>query len=202
VLSKPADFDAHKKYPLFVFIHGGPEDVAIPYRLDPWNRYYPLLQLVAKGDVILQPNYRGSAGFGESFRRLTYRNLGTGSYQDILSGVNLLISQGFVDRNRVADMGWSQGGYISAFMACFSDRFRAVSAGGVTADWRTYYSTSDLPVAAADRTPCGSYVATLALSGVRLAGRRPSVQAEAVRAAEHVRIVRRIGEIRSEDPIR
>jgi dipeptidyl aminopeptidase/acylaminoacyl peptidase len=145
VLSVPADFDIKKKYPLFVFIHSGPEDTAIPYKVDPWNRYYPLIHLVSKGAVILQPNYRGSAGFGEQFRKLNYRRLGIGSYQDIISGVDYLISKGFVVKDRIAAFGWSQGGYISAFIACFSDRFKAVSAGGVTADWETYFYTSDLP---------------------------------------------------------
>lgn len=145
VLTKPSDFDPNNKYPLFVFIHGGPEDTSRPYKLDPWNRYYPLLQLAAKGAIILQPNYRGSAGFGENFRKLNYRNLGVGSYQDIISGVDFIISKGYVDSNRIASMGWSHGGYISAFIACFSDRFKAVSAGGVTADWETYHATTDLP---------------------------------------------------------
>jgi dipeptidyl aminopeptidase/acylaminoacyl peptidase len=145
VLSTPADFDKKKKYPLFVFIHSGPESTSVPYKIDPWNRYYPLIHLVSKGAIILEPNYRGSAGFGENFRKLNYRNLGLGSYQDIISGVDYLISKGFVDRNRIAAFGWSQGGYISAFIACFSDRFKAVSAGGVTADWETYFFTSDLP---------------------------------------------------------
>jgi dipeptidyl aminopeptidase/acylaminoacyl peptidase len=145
VLTKPADFDPNNKYPLFVFIHGGPEDTSRPYKLDPWNRYYPLLQLAAKGAIILQPNYRGSAGFGENFRKLNYRNLGVGSYQDIISGVDFVISKGYVDINRIASMGWSHGGYLSAFIACYSDRFKAVSAGGVTADWEIYHATTDLP---------------------------------------------------------
>ena len=65
---------------------------------------------------MLRPNYRGSAGYGEKFRALNVRNLGVGDYADVISGVDYLIGQGFVDKDRVGAMGWSEGGYISAFI--------------------------------------------------------------------------------------
>ena len=89
------------------------------------------------------PNYRGSAGFGEAFRSLNYRNLGVGDYQDVISGVDSLIEKGFVDPENVCSMGWSQGGYISAFITTFSDRFRAVSVGAGISDWVDYYYRTD-----------------------------------------------------------
>ena len=63
----------------------------------------------------MRPNYRGSAGYGEAFRSLNVKNLGVGDAWDVLSGIKHLESQGVVDGNKVAAMGWSQGGYISAF---------------------------------------------------------------------------------------
>ncbi|WP_218082556.1 S9 family peptidase [Anthocerotibacter panamensis] len=142
VLFKPADFDPKKKYPLLVVIHGGPTGVDQPIlRAD---RYYPIEQFVAKGALVLKPNYRGSAGYGQKFRALNVRNLGLGDYADILSGVDHLIAQGLVDSRRVGAMGWSQGGYISAFITTYSDRFRAVSVGAGISDWVTYYVNTDI----------------------------------------------------------
>jgi dipeptidyl aminopeptidase/acylaminoacyl peptidase len=142
VLLKPPDFDPKKKYPLLVVIHGGPTGVDQPI-LNP-DRYYPMERFVAKGALILRPNYRGSAGYGEKFRSLNVRNLGVGDYADVISGVDALIAKGFVDKDRVGSMGWSEGGYISAFITASSDRFKAVSVGAGISDWVTYYVNTDI----------------------------------------------------------
>lgn len=142
VLIKPVGFDRSKKYPLLVVIHGGPTGVDNPTVRG--DRYYPIEMFAAKGALILRPNYRGSAGYGEKFRSLNVRNLGVGDYWDVISGVDHLIAQGIVDRDRVGAMGWSQGGYISAFITCSSDRFKAVSVGAGISDWMTYYVNTDI----------------------------------------------------------
>jgi len=145
VLIKPADFDPSKKYPLLVVIHGGPTGIDYPDLLDSINGYaYPVEEWAQKGAVILMPNYRGSAGFGEEFRSLNYRNLGMGDYWDVISGVDHLIEQGYVDEDRIGSMGWSQGGYISAFITTYSDRFAAVSVGAGISDWVDYYYRTDI----------------------------------------------------------
>ena len=142
ILAKPADFDPKKKYPLLVVIHGGPTGIDRP-NIAP-DRYYPVEQFVAKGALVLRPNYRGSAGYGAAFRALNVRNLGVGDYADVISGVDYLIAQGFVDKDRVGSMGWSEGGYISAFITTSSDRFKAVSVGAGISDWMTYYVNTDI----------------------------------------------------------
>jgi dipeptidyl aminopeptidase/acylaminoacyl peptidase len=142
VLSKPADFDAKKKYPLLVVIHGGPTGVDQP--IVSADRYYPVERFAAKGALVLRPNYRGSAGYGGKFRALNVRNLGVGDYADVISGVDALIAKGWVDKDRVGSMGWSQGGYISAFITASSDRFKAVSVGAGISDWMTYYANTDI----------------------------------------------------------
>ena len=142
VLTKPVDFDASKKYPLLVVIHGGPTGVDRAVLSS--DRYYPIQKFAAKGALILQPNYRGSAGYGAKFRALNVRNLGVGDYWDVISGVDYLIGQGYVDKDRVGSMGWSEGGYISAFITTFSDRFKAVSVGAGISDWVTYYVNTDI----------------------------------------------------------
>ncbi len=142
VLVKPADFDPAKKYPLLVVIHGGPTGVDRTIRFA--DRYYPIERFVAKGALVLRPNYRGSAGYGERFRALNVRNLGVGDYEDVIPGVDALIARGLVDQDRVGAMGWSQGGYISAFITASSDRFKAVSVGAGISDWMTYYVNTDI----------------------------------------------------------
>jgi dipeptidyl aminopeptidase/acylaminoacyl peptidase len=142
VLYKPADFDAHKNYPLLVVIHGGPTGIDMP--AIGADRYYPIERFVSRGALVLRPNYRGSAGYGEAFRSLNVRNLGVGDYADVISGVDSLIAQGFVDKDRVGSMGWSEGGYISAFITASSDRFKAVSVGAGISDWTTYYVNTDI----------------------------------------------------------
>jgi dipeptidyl aminopeptidase/acylaminoacyl peptidase len=142
ILIKPADFNPAKKYPLLVVIHGGPTGVSTPeFSI---STAYPIEQFIAKGALVLRPNYRGSAGYGVKFRALNVRNLGVGDAWDVISGVDALIAKGLVDKDRVGSMGWSQGGYISAFLTTSSDRFKAISVGAGISDWTTYYVNTDI----------------------------------------------------------
>jgi dipeptidyl aminopeptidase/acylaminoacyl peptidase len=143
VLHKPADFDPKRKYPLLVKIHGGPTGVSQP-RFLPNDYAYPVQTFLAKGALVLEPNYRGSAGYGAKFRALNVRNLGVGDMWDVMSGVDSLIAKGSVDPTKLAAMGWSQGGYISAFLTTHTDRFKAISVGAGISDWMTYYVSTDI----------------------------------------------------------
>jgi len=139
VLIKPADFDPSKKYPLLVIIHTGPTnevDQATITRDLP----YPAELFVAKGALVLRANYRGTGGYGRKFRTLLARNEGIRQYEDIITGVDHLISQGIVDPNRVGAMGYSAGGYIAAFIATYSDRFKAITVGEGVSDQRLFYT--------------------------------------------------------------
>jgi dipeptidyl aminopeptidase/acylaminoacyl peptidase len=142
VLLKPADFDPSVRHPLLVIIHGGPTWLSFP--VTAYTYVYPVQQWLEKGAVILMPNYRGSAGYGEAFRSLNVRNLGVGDAWDVLSGVDHLIALGFIDSERMGAMGWSQGGYISAFLTTTCDRFAAISVGAGISDWMTYYVNTDI----------------------------------------------------------
>jgi dipeptidyl aminopeptidase/acylaminoacyl peptidase len=142
VLIKPRNFDPSKKYPLLVVIHGGPTGIDRP---EPTPTYvYPVMQWCEKGAVVLRVNYRGSAGYGEKFRALNVRNLGVGDMWDVMSGVDFLQSKGFVDTSRMGCMGWSQGGYISAFLTTNTNRFKAISVGAGISNWMTYYVNTDI----------------------------------------------------------
>ena len=128
---------------LLVVIHGGPTGVsrAVPFT----NATYPVDVWMAHGVLVLEPNYRGSAGYGEKFRALNVRNLGVGDAWDVLTGIDSLIAKGLVDPDKVGTMGWSQGGYISAFLATHdAARFKAISVGAGISDWMTYYVNTDI----------------------------------------------------------
>jgi dipeptidyl aminopeptidase/acylaminoacyl peptidase len=143
ILRKPADFDATKKYPLLVKIHGGPTGTSLP-TLSPFEYAYPVQMFLSKGALVLEPNYRGSAGYGAAFRALNVRNLGVGDMWDVMSGVDSIIAKGIVDTNRMGSMGWSEGGYISAFLTTHTARFKAISVGAGISDWMTYYVNTDI----------------------------------------------------------
>ncbi len=142
ILHKPKNYDPTKKYPLLVMIHGGPTGVDVPNPVP--GSVYPVLQWLEKGALVLRPNYRGSAGYGEKFRSLNGRNLGIGDMWDVMSGVDELEKRGMIDPTRMGCMGWSQGGYISAFLTTNTDRFKAISVGAGISNWVTYYVSTDI----------------------------------------------------------
>ena len=145
VLSRPVEFDSNKKYPLLVVIHGGPAWASFPIFSDCFNEKYPIEQFVEKGFIVLEPNYRGSSGYGNEFLKANYRKQGLADYDDVISGVDELVEKGIVDKDRVGVMGWSNGGYISAFCSTFSNRFKAISVGGGITNWSTHYVNTDIP---------------------------------------------------------
>jgi dipeptidyl aminopeptidase/acylaminoacyl peptidase len=150
VLRKPSNFDPAKKYPLVLVVHGGPTWFSPDYLLTDLLsgedvRYYPSVQFNLKEMLVLKPNYRGSVGRGQAFQELNVNNLGVGDLWDIESAVDHLVELGWVDPEKVGCMGWSQGGYISAFVGLHSEKFKAVSVGAGISDWYTYHISNDIP---------------------------------------------------------
>ncbi|NHJ47927.1 MAG: S9 family peptidase, partial [Asgard group archaeon] len=145
-LRKPLDFDPNKKYPLLFVVHGGPRSYNIESIMEYVDIiYYPSIQMSNKGVLVVKVNYRGSIGRGQKFTELNKDNLGVGDLWDLESCIDYLDKQGIVDINRVGCCGWSQGGYISAFVGIHSKRFKAVSVGAGIADWYTYHISNDIP---------------------------------------------------------
>lgn len=146
VLRKPANFDPNRQYPLLFIVHGGPSWFSSTYLItgEDWA-YYPTIQFTNQEMLVLKPNYRGSLGYGQAFRELNVNNLGVGDLWDLESAVDHLVEQGWVDPERVGCMGWSQGGYISAFAGLHSNKFKAVSVGAGISDWYTYHISNDIP---------------------------------------------------------
>ncbi|MED0998267.1 S9 family peptidase [Bacillus mobilis] len=145
VVSTPVEFDTNKKYPLLVVIHGGPNWASFPIFSDCFNEKYPIEQFIEKGFIVLEPNYRGSSGYGNEFLKANYRKQGFADYDDVISGVDQLVEKGIVDKDSVGVMGWSNGGYIAAFCSTYSSRFKAISVGGGITNWSTHYVNTDIP---------------------------------------------------------
>lgn len=146
ILRKPTSFEPTNKYPLLFLLHGGPTWADLEFLEDRMELYYyPVIQLLGKGVLVLKPNYRGSRGYGHKFAaEKAGKNHGYVSLWDLEGAIESLSSKGFVDTTRVGCMGWSHGGYISAFVASHSAKFKAVSVGAGTSDWTTYAVNSDI----------------------------------------------------------
>jgi len=145
VLITPPGFDSTRSHPLVVRIHGGPTGIDVPILDEATGGYvYPLVQWLARGAVVLMPNYRGSLGYGQAFEKLNVGNLGVGDAWDVMSGVQALVDRGIADPDSMVAMGWSEGGYISAFLTTTTHRFRAISVGAGISDWMTYYVNTDI----------------------------------------------------------
>ncbi|HUT82777.1 MAG TPA: prolyl oligopeptidase family serine peptidase [Candidatus Bathyarchaeia archaeon] len=145
IIRKPSDFDTKKKYPLLFLNHGGPSGFSSLAMVEDDELYYfPTIQLCNKGVIIAKVNYRGSMGKGQKFHEIGVDNVGIGDLWDIESCIDNLVSQGFIDETKIGSLGWSQGGFISAFLGMHSKRFTAVSVGAGVSSWYTYFITSDL----------------------------------------------------------
>jgi dipeptidyl aminopeptidase/acylaminoacyl peptidase len=141
ILIKPAGFDPARKYPLLVTLHTGPLEADQP-TVEGGFRDFPYVPdlYTMRGFVVLRPNYRGSIGYGAGFRAALVRNQGLPQYHDVISGVDHLIAQGFIDSTRVFGAGWSAGAYPVAFGSVWENRFRAVSLLEAGLDWRMFYT--------------------------------------------------------------
>ena len=143
-LLMPPDYQPGRSYPLLVVLHGGPNgQVNNGFVLR--TELYPLQVFAAEGYVVFLPNPRGSDGYGQKFREMVRKDWGGADFQDIQSGVDDLISRGIVDKNRMGIMGWSYGGYLTAWAVTHTDRFRAASIGAGPVDLFTMYGGTDIP---------------------------------------------------------
>ena len=121
-LLKPPGFDATKKYPAIVLIHGGPQGAWG----DGWSYRWNPQMWAARGYVILMPNPRGSTGFGQKFVEEISKDWAGKVYTDIMNGVDLLAAQPYVDADRIGAAGASYGGYMINWILGHTNRFKAL----------------------------------------------------------------------------
>ena len=137
----PANYDPAKKYPLVVYVHGGPSSAVVPR----WpNAGYGAAPFSALGYFVLMPNPRGSYGEGEKFTQANRKDFGYGDLHDILAGVDTVTKKFQVDPDRVGITGWSYGGFMTMFAVTQTTRFRAAVAGAGIANWLSYYGENSI----------------------------------------------------------
>ncbi|HEY1909328.1 MAG TPA: S9 family peptidase [Vicinamibacterales bacterium] len=141
IVTYPIDYRAGQKYPLAVMTHGGPQ-AADKYGIG--SMAYEIQVLAGKGYVSLQPNYRGSTGYGDAFLRDMVGHYFQNAHLDVMAGVDEMIRRGIADPDRMVKMGWSAGGHMTNKIVTFTDRFKAASSGAGVAQWVSMYAQSDM----------------------------------------------------------
>jgi len=144
VLTYPLKYRTGRQSPLILLIHGGPEGVS----QNGWttSSLSPVQLLAAEGYLVLQPNYRGSGGRGVEFSKGDHNDLGGKEFEDVLSGIDLLINMELADPDRIGIAGWSYGGYFSAWAATrYSERFQAAIVCAGLTNWISFTGTTDIP---------------------------------------------------------
>lgn len=149
LLTLPLNYREGEAVPLLLIVHGGPMAFHTESCIAASN-IYPIAAFAERGFAVLQPNPRGSCGYGKAFRYLNYRDWGGLDYLDLMAGVDLLINEGVADPDRLGVMGWSYGGYMTMWTITQTSRFQAASAGAGISDLRSFAGTNDLPSFLAD----------------------------------------------------
>lgn len=144
LLTYPVDYQAGRRVPLLVIVHGGPTGV-FTQNFIAARGAYPIAAFAAEGYAVLRANVRGSSGYGRAFRYANYKDWGGGDYRDIMSGVDHLIERGIADPDRLGIMGWSYGGFMTSWVITQTHRFRAASVGAGVTNLMSFTGTTDIP---------------------------------------------------------
>jgi dipeptidyl aminopeptidase/acylaminoacyl peptidase len=136
-VQRPPDFDASKKYPLILNIHGGPH-AAYGYTF-----VHEMQWMAAKGYVVLYPNPRGSTTYGQDFGNVIQYHYPGDDYKDLMAGVDEVIKKGYVDATRLGVTGGSGGGLLTNWVVTQTDRFAAAVSQRSIADWAGFWYTAD-----------------------------------------------------------
>jgi dipeptidyl aminopeptidase/acylaminoacyl peptidase len=142
LLYYPHDYEAGKRYALVVGIHGGPAAAFF----DTWNEFWvcPCNLLATRGAFVFLPNYHGSSNYGLEWTESNLGRMNDLEVEDIEKGVDHLIEQGLADPEKLAAMGWSQGGVLAAALTVATPRYKAAIAGAGVVDWIGYWAKSDI----------------------------------------------------------
>lgn len=138
IVTFPPDYTEGRHYPFLVLPHGGPEGNDL-LAMDAFPR-----MIAGLGYVVLQPQYRGSTGYGSDFLNAIYQHFGDRAYRDVDSATDFAIAQGWADPNRLAIFGWSAGGFMTAWTVTQTQRYRAAIEGAGITDWTSFIWTSDV----------------------------------------------------------
>lgn len=134
---KPPQFDSNKKYPLVLRIHGGPHSM---YHVG-FNYNFQLH--AAQDQVVLYTNPRGSTGYGYEFANAIQNNYPGNDFNDLMAGVDEVISKGYIDENKMYVYGGSGGGVLTSWIVGKTDRFAAASVNYPVTNWFSFVGTTD-----------------------------------------------------------
>ena len=134
----PRSYDAKKKYPLVVHVHGGPASACMPK----WNPSDGAFS--AMDYFVLCPNPRGSYGQGESFTQANVKDFGGGDFRDIMTGIDALAKELPIDLEKLGIRGHSYGGYMTMWAETQTNRFKAAVTGAGLSNWLSYYGQNDI----------------------------------------------------------
>ncbi len=134
---KPPGFDPAKKYPMILEVHGGPH-TAYGYTF-----HQEFQMLCGKGYVVLYTNPRGSTGYGREFSLAVRGIWGREDYEDVMAGVEALVSQGYIDEGRMGVTGGSYGGFMTNWIVGHTDRFKAAVTQRSVVNLATMFGTCD-----------------------------------------------------------
>ena len=135
---KPPNFDYNKKYPLFMFLYGGPGSQKVLNRYE-GNNFYWYQMLAQKGYVIACVDNRGTGGKGAEFKKMTYKELGKYETIDQIDAAKYFGSLNYIDEKRIGIQGWSYGGYMSSLaITKGADVFNLAVAVAPVTNWRYY----------------------------------------------------------------
>ncbi|HTU82699.1 MAG TPA: S9 family peptidase [Candidatus Acidoferrales bacterium] len=137
LLYLPPGFTPDRKYPVVVFIHGGPGDPTA-MTFDFWAQV-----MAARGWLVLRPNYRGSPNLGYAYQHAILYDPEDGPGKDIVAALDAVRARGIVDEARIAVSGWSYGGIMTAWLISKYHFWRAAVSGASVNDWITDYGTAD-----------------------------------------------------------
>jgi dipeptidyl aminopeptidase/acylaminoacyl peptidase len=143
VLTLPVEYREGTRVPLLVVVHGGPAGVS-PARYPSANTAYPVQVFSSLGYAVLQPNFRGSTGYGKRFRSLNHGDILGKDWIDVNSGVDAMIRTGIADSTKMGLMGWSYGGFQTFWGVAQTRRFAAASAGAGVNDLTAFFSQTDI----------------------------------------------------------
>ncbi|MGC1524079.1 MAG: S9 family peptidase [Steroidobacteraceae bacterium] len=138
IVTFPADYQAGRLYPFMVLPHGGPE------LNDSLEFNYRVRIISGMGYIVLQPQYRGSTGYGTEFMSAIYQHFGDRAYRDVDSATDYAIAQGWADPNRLTMFGWSGGGFMTAWTVTQTNRYKAAIEGAGLTDFLTFIWTGDV----------------------------------------------------------
>ena len=135
---KPNDFDENNKYPVYLFLYGGPGSQQVTNSFG-WTNYYWHQMLAQKGYIVVCVDNRGTGGKGAEFKKMTYKELGKYETIDQINAAKYLGNLNYVDKNRIGIQGWSYGGYMSSLcITKGAEIFSLAIAVAPVTNWRYY----------------------------------------------------------------